>query len=124
LKVGERSIECGSQLLPAGESTELSGDVMAVDGVKETVYCDCESLETTEATLCLAVGGSLPLRLSAPLPLRLVLVVVRPGLLRPWPSDSESLTLFETSLLSAAPGSLLKLGRGESSFDTQFVHTL
>jgi hypothetical protein len=87
------------------------------DGGNEGVYCE-SLVETMEPTLCLLVGGSLPLRLSAPLPLLLVLVGVAPGLPRPWPPDSESLSLLEASL-SAMSGGLLRPVRGKLGLDVR-----
>jgi hypothetical protein len=114
LKVGERSAECRSTSLKAGERIASSGgEAMAgADGGNEGVYCE-SLVETMEPTLCLLVGGSLPLRLSAPLPLLLVLVGVAPGLPRP---DSESLSLLEASL-SAVSGGLLRPVHGKSGLD-------
>jgi hypothetical protein len=81
-KVGERSNECRSGLLTTGESTGSSGEAVGADAAKDVVYC-ASLIEAMEPTLCLLVGGSLPLRLSVPLPLLLVLVGVALGLPRP-----------------------------------------
>lgn len=93
--VGERSEECRSALLMAGERTGSSGEAMATDGATEAAYWDSEAMEPTRTRLA---GGSLPLRLSVLLPLRLVLVGVAFGLPRAGPWESESLTRFEASL--------------------------
>lgn len=105
---GEGSEERESLLLSEGEKTESSGDVMPVDGARDED--DCESLEMAEGNLCFELGGSLPLLLSAPLPLRLVLVVPELGLARCcWPPDnSESLGRFEASLSVPIKTRLLK----------------
>lgn len=102
MKVGER----GSEWLSAGESRDSSGDVRDAEGGKELVYWE-SLVDAIDSTLWREVGGSLPLRLSAPLPLLLVLVRAELGLARPWPLDSESLALFEASL-SATPGKSVK----------------
>lgn len=97
-KVGERSDIDLSTLIAAGECMGSSIEVIDIDGATDAVYCDSVA-ETIESTLCLPTGGSLPLRLSVPLPLLLVLLVgVSPGLPRFWLPDSASLNRFEASL--------------------------
>ena len=65
-----------------GDRTDSSGDVIVVDGASDDVYWE-SLVDMTDPTLGLDVGGSLPRRLSALLPLLLVLVGVGFGLPRP-----------------------------------------
>lgn len=98
LTVGEMSLTCRSASRPAGDIADSSGGAVEVGG---PTWMNWVSFVDTEPTLCREHGGSLPRRLSAPLPLRLVRVGVALGLTRLWLWFS-SLTRLDVSLSRAA----------------------